>query len=85
MSSSTKAPAVLKHYLGRMKHETTKHRLIKRQAVELFRMGVTQCGCGQTLNALNSFRCLYCGVFLCVKCAEAHFGVTREQYDKGDQ
>lgn len=35
-----------------------------------------RCPCG-LLRALEmSFRCLYCGVFFCVGCAEAHFGET---------
>lgn len=35
-----------------------------------------RCACGQ-LRALElAFRCLYCGAWFCVPCAELHFGET---------
>ena len=52
------------------------------QTKEMDITGRTHCGCGKELHATNCIRCLYCGQFLCVKCAEIHFGLTREDYDK---
>jgi len=40
-----------------------------------------QCVCGRNFVIENTFRCLYCGERFCEKCAEIHFGQTREEYD----
>ncbi|HEX8556697.1 MAG TPA: hypothetical protein VF668_01270 [Pyrinomonadaceae bacterium] len=38
-----------------------------------------RCPCGQ-LRALElAFRCLYCGIYFCLACAEEHFGETRRE------
>lgn len=73
----------LEHYMKRL-HPSDKRTkvLIFKQTMEIDLNGATACGCGKEINALNSFRCVYCGQFMCVKCAEVHFGVTREEYDK---
>lgn len=39
-----------------------------------------QCICGRTLPVAFLFKCLYCGIWYCQKCAEIHFGETREEY-----
>jgi hypothetical protein len=28
----------------------------------------------------NAYKCLYCGFWFCLPCAEIHFGKTKEQY-----
>jgi len=71
----------LTHYLKRSKDKALLQKILKRQAEEMQKGGSTFCGCGTALNPMNSFRCLYCGLFLCVSCAETHFGITRESYD----
>ena len=74
----------LQHYverLGKSRTENLKRKMIARQASDMQSGGETHCGCGVPINAMNSFRCVYCGLFLCVKCAEIHFGITREAYD----
>lgn len=38
--------------------------------------------CLKILELINSYKCLYCGIWFCEKCAEKHFGKTREQYRK---
>jgi hypothetical protein len=71
------------HYIQRLQpSEIHIQRLLLKQAYDMDLTGKTQCGCGKEVNALNSFRCVYCGQFLCVKCAEEHFGVTSEAYDR---
>lgn len=40
------------------------------------------CECGRAYLSDEMFRCLYCGERFCVKCAEFHFGKTREEYDR---
>lgn len=39
------------------------------------------CECGLTMPLRFAYRCLYCGAFFCQRCAETHFGKTREQYN----
>lgn len=71
------------HYIRRLDPgDVHTQRLLLKQAAEMDIAGATQCGCGKPINAVNSFRCVYCGQFLCVSCAEIHFGLTREDYDK---
>lgn len=41
-----------------------------------------QCPCGLTAPLRFLYRCLYCGAFFCKKCAEEHFGKTREEYQR---
>lgn len=39
-----------------------------------------RCCCLKLVNWQYMYRCLYCGIFYCMECAEQHFGKTREQY-----
>jgi hypothetical protein len=32
------------------------------------------CPCGRKISLLFSYRCFYCGLWLCTECAERHFG-----------
>lgn len=43
------------------------------------------CFCGLIIYWLNAFRCLYCGEWYCQKCAEEHFGKTREAWAKDNK
>lgn len=38
------------------------------------------CPCGTKAPMRFMFRCYYCGVWYCFKCAAVHFGMTREEY-----
>ncbi len=38
------------------------------------------CACGLCAPIRFLHRCLYCGCFFCVACAEVHFGETRAEY-----
>lgn len=40
------------------------------------------CRCGRTFALRFMYRCLYCGEYYCLRCAEVHFGMSREQYKK---
>ena len=44
------------------------------------RMGVITCPCGRKRAVLKMYRCLYCKVWMCDPCAEAHFGKTVVEY-----
>lgn len=54
--------------------------MIKEQ--ESWGMGVSRisvkCGCHKKIRLLDSYRCLYCGVWYCKECAEEHFGMRVE-------
>lgn len=41
---------------------------------------IVDCICGAPIPLRFLYRCLYCGVYFCLTCAEKHFGKTREQY-----
>lgn len=36
--------------------------------------------CGKRISMMNAFKCLYCSFWFCAKCAEIHFGKTRDQH-----
>lgn len=76
-----------------MAEEYYTHRLVKsenffkvkaivRQARQLTRGEKTDCMCGGSFHAHQLFRCLYCGEWYCLPCAEKHFGLTRKQYEE---
>lgn len=54
-------------------------RLIMRQVRSVVRGGVPACGCCdfKPQSHLNLYRCFHCGLWLCPRCAEAHFGKRR--------
>lgn len=46
-------------------------------------VGNGDCGlCHTRLPYLELFRCFFCLTYICSKCAEKHFGKSREQYWK---
>lgn len=50
-----------------------KHARLKAQWDEACDKGTVTCGCGQLRALTHAFRCLYCGEWFCVPCAEKHF------------
>ena len=36
--------------------------------------------CGKRVPMMYAHKCLYCSFWFCTKCAEIHFGKTREQH-----
>lgn len=64
-----------------------KRALVASQVREVGSSATVTCGCGRKIPIILSYRCYYCGVFLCAKCAGQHFGKTREEYlaEHGDQ
>ena len=41
-----------------------------------------KCGtCMRSIPVWMSYRCLYCGVWMCQQCMEKHLGQTREEYN----
>lgn len=38
------------------------------------------CECGNSYPLRSMYRCLYCGIWFCERCAEIHFGKTKAQY-----
>lgn len=54
--------------------------LLRAQWADAVEKRTVRCPCGQ-LRALELvFRCLYCGVYFCLECAEMHFGETRRAF-----
>lgn len=43
-------------------------------------MATVTCPCGWRRGLTLTHKCLYCGIYFCVRCAEQHFGKTVEQY-----
>lgn len=39
-----------------------------------------RCTCLKLVRWAYMYRCLYCGIFYCRECAEAHFGKTIDEY-----
>ena len=37
--------------------------------------------CGKKVSMMFAYKCLYCSFWFCTKCAEIHFGKTREQHN----
>lgn len=65
----------LQSYISRARDPEKKERLATQWHGAACHGEIT-CGCGQ-LRALElAYRCLYCGEFFCVSCAEKHFGKT---------
>jgi hypothetical protein len=63
----------LVEYMG-WAREPGKLRRLKQQWSEACDKGTITCGCGQLRALTHAFRCLYCGEWFCVPCAEKHFG-----------
>lgn len=44
------------------------------------RMATLTCPCGRERALVKMYQCLYCKVWMCDQCAEAHFGKTVAEY-----
>jgi len=55
-------------------------KLIKAQEVDKIPAQHTtiRCGCLKLVHWSQMYRCLYCGLWFCKKCAEQHFGYKTE-------
>ncbi len=56
-----------------------KEKFIRKQFKEAMKSHVT-CKCNTCAPLRFMYRCLYCGEFFCLHCAEIHFGKTRSEY-----
>lgn len=57
-----------------------KKSLLREQWTEAVDQGKIHCACGQVRALVMAYRCLYCGAWFCVPCAEVHFGMTMRQW-----
>lgn len=57
-----------------------KRKTVAKQLMQAAREGKVDCSCGKIIPTHLMYRCLYCGEFYCQKCAEDHFGKTRQKY-----
>lgn len=55
-----------------------------KEVVLMVRVKVT-CPCGRRVSVYyHTYRCFYCGVYFCKKCAKRHFGIVHNcQHGKG--
>ena len=44
------------------------------------RIATITCPCGRKRAIVKAYQCLYCKVWMCDPCAEAHFGKTVKEY-----
>ena len=58
-----------------------KEKRVWRQTLEAMGGHHVTCCCDKKLPIHFAFRCLYCGEYYCQKCAEVHFGKTREEHN----
>jgi len=49
------------------------------------RMATVTCECGWERALVKMYKCLYCEMWMCIRCAEIHFGKTIEQYNEEKQ
>jgi len=45
------------------------------------RMATVTCQCGWERALVKMYKCLYCEMWMCILCAEIHFGKTIQQYN----
>ena len=48
--------------------------------MQTIRMATVTCECGQDRALVKMYKCLYCDMWMCIPCAEIHFGKTIQQY-----
>lgn len=66
-------------YLGRATLPEKKA-LLQQQWDEANEHGTIHCACGQKRALVMAYRCLYCGMWMCVPCAEVHFEMTLKEW-----
>lgn len=78
----------LQDYVAWAKDDEKKKRL-KDQWSTAHKNQIIQCGCGVIRHVMIAYRCLYCGEWFCMNCAEVHFGKTikcwREEHESKKQ
>lgn len=75
--------SAMEEYIQRSE-SVEKRKRLKLQWAEAAQSGhdnaVITSGCGQVRSIEIAFRCLYCGEWFCVPCAEKHFGQTIQEW-----
>jgi hypothetical protein len=59
--------------------------ILRRQYKNAAEHSAVYCPCGQLRAITEAFRCLYCGIYFCVDCAERHFGKTRREWFESEK
>lgn len=54
--------------------------ILRQQYKAAAESAVIICPCGHSRALSRAYRCLYCGLYFCEKCAERHFGKTRLEW-----
>lgn len=68
-------------YLPPLPQSVLDKRTLIREQLDAIGTGTNlKCACGKNFPVVRMYRCLYCGVWFCVTCAELHFGQTRAEY-----
>lgn len=57
-----------------------KKEFLRQQYHEASNEGSIHCCCGQIRALTMAYRCLYCGLWFCLPCAEIHFGMTIQDW-----
>lgn len=60
--------------------KTEKQAFVHKQTQQAASHGFIRCFCEIKVPVWKAYRCLYCGEFYCLRCAEVHFGKTRAEY-----
>ena len=68
----------LNYYLERANE--AKAATLRQQWADAVERRMIVCICGRPRALELAFRCLYCGIYFCVNCAERHFGQTRQEW-----
>lgn len=69
----------MREYIERAETEEKKRHL-QDQWTEVNANQTIHCWCGQKRSVLMAYRCLYCGAWFCVPCAEHHFGQSLQDW-----
>lgn len=74
----------LSYYLSKCfgSDSTKRDLLLKQHAQAMTGSKAVDCHCGSTVAIHNAYRCLYCGLWFCAPCAEEHFGMSLDYYDR---
>lgn len=80
-------PPVSKSFAEEMRQALTSEKAVfvmgqLRQLKRSIKLGnpAIRCECGNLISVQSVFRCLYCAEWYCQRCAEIHFGMTREEW-----
>lgn len=60
--------------------------IVIKQSREVLRTNTITCPCGANKILIYMYKCLYCGIFFCKKCAKEHFKIkNKEEQEKLEQ